>query len=243
QMTAAQGIGQSALVNDAAMRSVDQDGLRLHSGDGFSPEKTAAGGGQRQVQGNDVGRSQQVIEAHRFDIQLSPQQGTRCVRRIAGNDPAADGAGEPGGQLTDSAKADEPQCLASRLAAAGVIRAWPSARGEICRTVIVVAQGDQHHRQNVFCNRAGIGPGGGVHGNAARAACYEVDVVQPDTQATDHFQPRRPAEQLPIDPGPVADDQGADAGQQAVELCRMVELRGRNGPGIVPASSLRPQPP
>ena len=220
--TVAERFGEGRLVDDPAAGDVDdaQAGLGLEQQ--FAADQAGRLGGLGQVDGEEVGLGDDLVEGH----QLDPAEARPLRRdvRVEGDEAHAEAAGSIGDELADPSEADDAERLVGELDALP-LAALPSPvdeRGVRLRDVAGLGEQQRHRvlggRDDVRLRRVDdhhTTGGGGV----------EVDVVEADA-------------------GPADDEQAVGSGRAA----RLSTVRGRAddqrlGPGRRPASrSARARP-
>src|SRR5690606_9426628 len=113
--TAAQRVDQLVLLDDLAARRVDDDRRALHARQLASADQAVRRFGQRNVQRNDVGLLDQVVERDTLDVELERTLVGQV--RITHDDVHAEGTCASCNLSTDAPCADETERLAVKLEA------------------------------------------------------------------------------------------------------------------------------
>jgi hypothetical protein len=131
-------------------------------------------GVQRAVQGQHLGAGQKGVQVgHPLP---RPGQRPRRQQRVVGRDPHAEGVGEARDLGPDGAVADDAERNALGVAGhAGGLLPKPVPHAGLHGGQVL--QHGEHQRHGVLGDRAGIGPGGARHGQAAGLGGGEVDAV------------------------------------------------------------------
>ncbi len=216
QVAAVQGVHQRLLLDDAAARRVDHDGIRLHARQLTGADHAGRFLGQRGVDGQELhltqqfvqrrgARDAQTLEFALWDVGIVGHhvhaQALGAVRHHAADPAQPDNAQRPVLEL-------QPQEFAVPLARPRLaVRAGQAAR-----------RGHQvHHGQ--FRRRDVVALGGVQHQQAAQAGVLQIDVVDAHAAASDDFQARPGGvDQFAVHLGAAAGDQGVVLGQAAQRL-------------------------
>src|SRR5580704_6946967 len=199
-------IGERGFIDDAAARAVDDSNSLLHLRECGGADNSSRIVRQRGVNGDEVRARKKLVEADQLDADAS--RSLRCQDRIVsdhfhlqpdravGNDPA------------DVTKADHAERLVAYLGACefGAIPFSSVDRGVGGRNM----PRQRHHHRDRMLRSCDAVAGRAVHYDDA-AACrrFDIDVVDSDARAPDHFERRGRVDYF-------ASDAGAAANQQRV---------------------------
>ena len=215
----AERLGEGRLVDDPAAGDVDdaQPGLGLEQQ--VTTDQPGRLGSLRQVDGEEVGLGDDLLEGHQFDAAAAPLG--RHVR-VEGDEAHPEGPGPVGDELADASETDDAQRLVGELDALP-LAPLPAAIDEGGVRLRDVAGLGEQQRHRVLGSRDDVRLGGVDDHHAAGGGGVEVDVVEPD-------------------PGPADDHQavgGASSSASTVVAERMISA---SAPAIAASSSSRDSP-
>jgi hypothetical protein len=142
-------------------------------------------GGDGEVQGDEVGLSDEGFEWNEGDLVLVREAVVRCG--VIGEDVESESAGADGGRLTDASETDESECAAPD---AGEWVAVPFAAADFLIECGEAAADGHEHGDGVFCDGVVIAAWGGGDDDAAFIAGGEVDGIEADACAGEDFEAR-----------------------------------------------------
>ena len=197
-VSAGDGVGERLLVDQSAAGGVDDDHSGLGLGQCLFADQPRRLLGLGQVDRDEVGAPQELVERQQFDAQLRGA-GLRHVR-VVGGDVRAE-RGEPlSHQLSDAAETHHPDGLAEDLGARER-RPLPGVRAQRGVGGGNLACGRQQQRQRVLGGAVDVRRRRVDHQDASGGRGVDVDVVQADTRAGDDLQLRCRGEDLGVDGG------------------------------------------
>src|SRR6266404_114065 len=140
--------------------------------------------GQRRVQGNEVGRCQQLVESfNELHLQTSRAGGGEI--RIVGDHAHAECDRAAAKLASNSAHADNAERLVVKLDAFEFFPA-PLLASQTCIGLRNFSRDVQHQRERVFGSRNGVAARCIEHDYAATSCRFNVDVINADPGATDY---------------------------------------------------------
>ena len=202
QMAALEAVSHGGLLHQGSPGGVQQDGPRLHFGQGIGVDEAPGGGGGRAVEADDIALGQQGVQIHKGHpvIGVGGADG-------AGPDqhPHPEGLGQPGGLAADVAVAADAEGLAVQLhlgqdAVGGGHLQLPVAVPD--RPVLplgALADGQQQAESHLGHAVGGIGRHIG-HADPVPAAGRQVQVVGAGGDDPHPLQVGAPGEDLLIHP-------------------------------------------
>ena len=209
------GVVERLLVDDAATGGVDEHEARLDLRQLLLADHAERLGRLRQVDGDEVGLFEQLVESDQLDAHLGRTAGLDVG--VVGDDLHAEGAEPLSDEDADAAQADDADGLLVELDA-GVLAALPLAVLQRGVGRSDVARGGQHERHGELRGGDDVG-GRGVHDHhAGLGGRLDVDVVEADTGAGDHLQLLGGGEGLGVDLGRAAHQDGVDVGDGGQEF-------------------------
>ena len=192
------------LVDDAAAGDVEDDRAGLQPGDRVAPDEPARRARQRDVDGDDVGPREQLVEADELDAVVGGL--LRGDERVDPDDGHLHRPGADRDGLADLAEPDDAEGPAAQLEA-GELGSLPLAASERR-----VGRGDPagdavQQREGVLGGRDRVA-GRGVDDDDARVGGrLEVDVVHADPGPADDDEPLAGRDQLGVDLDLAPDDE------------------------------------
>jgi hypothetical protein len=211
---AAHGLGQRVLVDEATPRGIHDDHAGLGEGQLVLADQAEGLGGLREVDRDQLGAAEQLVERHQLDAQLRGA-GRRDVG-VVGDQLDAERGEALRHQLPDLAEAHDAGDLAVDLDA-GERAAGPRARAQRGVRGRDVAGGGQHQRDGVLGGGDDVG-GRGVHDHhAAGGGGGHVDVVEAHPRAGDDLEPGGRGERLGVDLRGGTDEEGVGVGDRGQE--------------------------
>ncbi len=213
-----QRLGDRRLVDEAAAGAVDEPRARLHPRDALGGEDVRGLLGLRQVQGDEVGAGEQVVEVldaldAEGDGALGGEEG------VVGDDLHLQPDGARGDHRADVAAADEAEGLAGDLDAHEARLLPPAGAGRGVGGGDLPGAGEQHG-DRVLGGGDRVAEGGVHHHDALGRGRGDVDVVDADAGAADDAQGAGLGDQVGGDLGRRAD------GEAVVAADDLGELRG-----------------
>ncbi len=185
------GVSQCVQLDHGAARGVDQDAALFHRADFFLADHPLGFRGFRNVQGDDIGHAQQLVQARHLSGVAQRQFGQRVVEVHL----HAQTFGQYRQLRTDRTVTDDAQLLATDLE--GIGRAFdPAATVAGCVLLGDTAQQQDGFGQHQFGDRTGIGVGRIEHCDTALARRVQVNLVGADAEAADRNQFLGTIEQL-----------------------------------------------
>ena len=213
-----QRVGERGFIDDAAARAVDDSHALLHLRECGGADDSSRVIGQRGVDGDEIGARKKLVETDQLDADASGslRRQDRIVAdhfhlqpdRAVGDDPA------------DVAEADHAERLVAYLGA-GEFAAIPFAsvnRGVGGRNM---PRQRHHHRDRMLRSRDAVAGRAVHHDDAAARRRFEIDVVDADARAPDHFERRGRVDYFARDAGAAANQQrvvGRDNFRQLLRL-------------------------
>src|SRR3954447_6513252 len=208
-------VRDSGFVDHAAAGDVEEQRALAHAGQLPSPDQTLGLTCERNVDRDDVGARQQVVDRHQLDAEVLGLLAGDV--RVRPEDRHLHRPRSRRDRLADLAEPDDPERLAAQLDA-GELRPLPltTADGRI-------GGGDtsgepEHERQRVLGGRDRVA-GRGIDDDDARTrGCIEIDVVDTDARAADDDEVLAGADQVGVDLDLAPDEEGLVVGQDLAEL-------------------------
>ena len=192
----AHGLGQGVLVDETAARGVDDDHARLGERELVLADEPDGLRGLGQVDGDQVGAGEQLVEREQLDAELRGAGG-RDVG-VVGDELDAE-RGEPlRHQLADLAEPDDAHGLAGQLDT-GEARALPLALAQARVGGRDVPGGRQQQGDGVLGGAHDVGGGRVDDHHAAGGGRGHVDVVEPHARTGDDLEPAGRRERLGVD--------------------------------------------
>ena len=167
-------------------------------------------GGLRQVDGDHVGATEQLVEREQLDAELGGAGG-RDVR-VVGDEGDVERREPLRHQLPDLAEPDDADRLARQLDA-GEAAALPLPLAQARVGGRDVPGRGQQQGDRVLGGAHDVGRGRVDDHHAARGGRGHVDVVEPDARAGDDLEPGGRRERLGVDLGGRADEQRIGVGE------------------------------
>ena len=181
----ADGVGERRLVDDAAAGHVDHAQRRLGLEQQVATDQARRLGRLRQVDGEEVGLGDDLVERQQLDTDLAGPLGRH--ERVVGDEPHPEAACPVGDELADAPEADDAERLVGQLDALppGPLPAPGDQRGVGLRHVARLGE-QQRHR--VLGGRDDVALRGVDDHHAPRRGGVDVDVVEPDAGPADDQQ-------------------------------------------------------
>ncbi len=178
-------LGQGGLVDDAPSGGVDQPEAGLGVGQKFLADEPGRLGRFRDVDGDEIGLADQVVEGHQFGSHR-PRPLSRQVR-VVRNQSHAESQCPLRDQGSDPAQADDPEGLAVHLDAfpAGP---FPAARFQRGVSLGNIAGLRQQESDGVLGGGEDVRLRGVDHHHTAPGGGGDVHVVEADARPTHHLQ-------------------------------------------------------
>ena len=197
--------GESIFNDELAAGAVHDADAGLHDGDGLPVDEAFGLGGEADVEGEEVGLAEEVVDGDEGDVVLAGDHGRD--KGVVADQGHAEGAGAAGDLETDAPETDDAEGLAAELGAlerflvplAGVHGAVGGRN--------FTAHGD-HEAEGELGDGDGVSAGGVHDDNAVAGSGVGVDVVHADAGAADDAELGRVLEQRGVDLNGGADDQG-----------------------------------
>ncbi len=229
----AQCVGQCGLLDQPAAGGVDDDHAALGHRQLLGRDHPQGLGGLGQVDGDEVGLAEQLLERDQPDTELRGAAGLDVG--VVGDEGDAEGGQPLGDQDADAAQAHHADGLLGDLDA-GELRPLPGALAQRGVGGRDVPGGGQQQRHGVLGGADDVGGGGVDHHDAAGGGGGDVDVVQPDARARDDLEVGRRGQGLGVDRGGAADHDGRGVGEGG-------QQRGRSAPSTCRISNRSRAPP
>ena len=190
--------GQGGLVDDAPSGGIDQPEPGLGVGQKFLADEAGRLGGLGDMNGEEIGLADQVVQGHQFGSHRSRPLGGQV--RVISNEPHPEGQGPLRDQRSDPAEADDPEGLAVDLYA---FPAGPFPAARLQRRVRLgdIARLRQQESHGVLGGGEDVRLRGVDHHHPPSGGSGDVHIVEADPRPTDYQQlaPRR--QDLVIDLG------------------------------------------
>ena len=210
---------RSRFVDDAAASDVDHSHRRLGLDQQIAVDEAGRLLGLRQVDREEVGLGDGLVERQQFDTHLPCPVGGH--ERVVGDDVHAERLGPIGDELADATEADRPPSVLSASSTPSHRDALPATGGQRGVGLRDVAGLGEQQRHRVLGGGDDVALRGVDHHHAAAGGRLDVDVVEADAGAADDEQLVGVLEDLGGDLGRRSDDQrlrAADVHQQIVEI-------------------------
>ena len=187
----AQRVDERRLVDEAAARGVDDDGMRRQQRELARAQQMMRALAERHVQRDGVGARERVLELRQLDLEASHE--VVVGRGLDGEQPAVEGPQPPGDGAADRPETDDRDRRAREVA--GRRGRLPAAVAHRRAERGQSADARQQQRQRHVGDGLGVRAGRRQHGDAGGRRGIEVDRVIPDPEAHDRAQRRQPLEQ------------------------------------------------
>ena len=211
----AHGVGERRLVDDAAAGDVDHAQRRLGLEQQVATDQARRLGRLRQVDGEEVGLGDDLVERQQLDAELAGPVGRH--ERVVGDEAHPEAAGPVGDELADAAEAGDAERLVGQLDALPAA-ALPAPGDERGVGLGDVAGLGQQQRHGVLGGRDDVALRGVDDHHAAARGRLDVDVVEADPGPADDEQVGAGGEHLVGDRRRRADDQGVGADDGVEQL-------------------------
>src|ERR1700730_16615061 len=214
-MAAIQERAQGPFVGEAAARAIDDPYALLGLGEVLRRQNVFRLRRQWRVQGYEIGAGEKSFEADFLDSEIEGAFGRE--ERIVGDDPHVQANRARGDDRPDSAAADDAEHLAGDLDTHKTVL-FPFA-GLGRRIGLGNLAGEREHQ----CDRM-FGGGDRIakrrihHDNAFPGRGGNIDIIDADSRAADHFQPLRPLEKFGGDLRSRANGKAVETADDAGEL-------------------------
>ena len=203
-MAIGQGFGQIIFVDHPTPSTIHQINAFLHPGDRGFGNEICGFGGQRSVDGDDIGLGEQLFERHGGHTMLFG--GLRGEKGIVGDHVHQESLRHMSHMGADFSHTENPEGLVGKLHSHELgLLPLPGAVGGI--GLRNLPDHRHHHRDGVFRRRDRV-TARSIHDNDAPVCgSRQVHVVEPCSGASDHLQASGSLENLRRHPGPASDDQ------------------------------------
>ena len=201
-------VGQRGLVDDAAAGDVDDAQRRLGLEQQLAPDQALRLGRLREVDGEEVGLGDDLVERQQLDTELAAAFGGH--ERVEGDEPHAEAAGPVGDELADATEAGDAERLVGELDALP-LAALPAPGDERRVGLGHVAGLGEQQRHRVLGGGDDVRLRGVDDHHAAAGRRLDVDVVEADAGPPDHQEVGPGGEHGVGDRRGGADDQGVGA--------------------------------
>ncbi len=191
EMPGVEGLHESRCIDDGAARRVDEQGAAFHQADLARADHAARLVGQLDVDADDVGGLQKVVERNEGEAELQ-----RAIsRRIEGPgvDVHADGVGESAHLRADGAGAEDAEGLAVQE---DIVGRLPDAAAKLRGLKADAPRGGQHQRQGMLGDDRSGQAGNIADDDAKLFGDGDVDGVGADAAHGDHPQARQLPQQM-----------------------------------------------
>ena len=178
-------LAQRRLVNELSARAVDQPYAFFDKLKRLGIDDVAGLVGQRRVQGDEIGAPPQLVELDLFDAEFNRALGRQI--RVVGDHLHLEPDRAVGDDRADIAAADDAERLAEDLDAEEFVL-FPFAgprRGVGFRDL---PRHRQHQRDGMLRRGDRIAERRVHHDDAARGRRRDIDIIDADAGAADHFQ-------------------------------------------------------
>ena len=225
-------------IHQLAARRVDEHRGAFHEGQAFGVDQMVRLLGVRDVQRDDVGLLQQLLQRQQLDLELGRALGREV--RIVSHDLHPERPGQLADVTADAPQSHDSDRLAAELGAFEPLAIPLPAPHRLGRPGDVPYQAEQQPH-GVLGRAHRIRPRRVHHGDAAPRRGRNIDVVHAGTRACDHPEARGAREQVGSDPRLAAHDQGVRPGKRPLQLfprlpgeARHLDVR-RGGEQLQPA--------
>ena len=186
---------ECVVVDEVAARGVDDPHAVAHLRDRVFVDRAARVVGQRQVQGQEVGAREHVVEREALDAELAEALGGD--ERVVRDDLHLQAERAPRHLAADPPEPEHAEHLVRELDATP-LRPLPAALDERGVRLRDVARERNEQPDRVLGRRDDIRLGRVRDDDPAAGSGVDVDVVDPDAGAADHLQPRGGCDQSAV---------------------------------------------